>query len=210
MIVEAEAGTAQWIAARRGCLTASRVADAISKTKKGEYTAERQKLLFELLAERMTGVKVSQYVTDAMQHGIDNQAGAIERYETETGTLVGPEVFVLHPRIEFFGATPDGILPDGLGLVEVKCPSTVKHLAWMKEGVVPHEYRPQMLAQLACTGRRYVDFISFDPRIQIDSAQFFLRRFEPKPEEIEEVEAEAQKFLQELEAMFEQITGVES
>jgi len=199
MEVEALAGTANWHAARRGLLTASRVKDALAVTKAGKPSESRQKLMFELLAERMTGIAVDHYVTPAMQWGLDNQAGAIAAYEAETGELVGPEVFVLHPEIDWAGATPDGLI-GAAGLIEVKCPTTPKHLAWIAAGEVPDEHRLQMVFQLACTRRQWVDFVSFDPRIK-GSAQLFIRRFEPTREEVEKVEAGAREFLAELDAM---------
>lgn len=199
MEVEALAGTPGWLAARRGLLTASRVADAIAVLKTGKPSESRKKLMMELLAERMTGHAVDHYVTPAMQWGIDNQAAAISEYEAETGELVGPEVFVLHPSIDWFGATPDGLVGKD-GLIEVKCPTTPKHLAYVVAGEVPDEYKPQMLCQLACTRRQWVDFVSFDPRIK-SPARLFIRRFEPAHSEIERIEEQAREFLAELQAM---------
>ena len=199
MEVEALAGTNQWHAARRGCLTASRMADAIAVLKNGKPSEARRKLMFDLLAERMTGNAVDHFVTPAMQWGIDQQAAATAAYEAETGELVGPEVFVLHPSIDWFGATPDGLVGSG-GLIEIKCPTTPKFLAWRMAGEVPEEHRPQMLAQLACTGRQWVDFVAFDPRVQ-KGPQLFIRRFQPERAEIERIEAGARDFLAELAAM---------
>ena len=199
MEVEALAGTNQWHAARRGCLTASRMADAIAVLKNGKPSEARRKLMFDLLAERMSGVAVEHYVTPAMEWGIAHQADAMAAYEAETGELVGPEVFVLHPSIDWFGATPDGLVGSD-GLVEIKCPTTPKFLAWRMAGEVPEEHRPQMLAQLACTGRQWVDFVAFDPRVQ-KGPQLFIRRFQPERSEIERIEAGARDFLAELAAM---------
>lgn len=202
MEVEALAGTNQWHAARRGCLTASRMADAIAVLKNGKPSEARRKLMFDLLAERMSGVAVEHYVTPAMEWGIAHQADATAAYEAETGELVGPEVFVLHPSIDWFGATPDGIIGSD-GLIEIKCPTTPKHLAWVMAGEVPDEHKPQMLAQLACTGRQWVDFVSFDPRVR--KPQLFIRRFEPDRAEVERIEAGAREFLDELAAMEKQL-----
>lgn len=203
MNVEAVAGTPAWLASRRGCLTASRIADAVAVLKTGKPSESRRRLMFELLAERMTGIAVDHYVTPAMQWGIDHQADAIAEYEAETGELVGPELFILHPEIDFAGATPDGLIaPDGL--IEVKCPTTPKHLAWLMAGEVPDEHRPQMLFQLACTRRKWVDFVSYDPRVK-GKARLFIVRFEPEQAEIEKIEEGARQFLAELQAMSDQL-----
>lgn len=203
MNVEAVAGTPQWHAARRGMLTASRVADALAVLKTGKPSESRRKLMFELLAERMTGFAADHYVTPAMAWGIDNQAGAIAEYEAETGEIVGPELFVLHPEIDWLGATPDGLVGSD-GLLEVKCPTTPKHLTWVMAGEVPAEHRPQMLCQLACTRRKWVDFVSYDPRVK-GKSRLFIARFEPDAAEIEKLEAGAREFLAELQAMSDQL-----
>lgn len=205
MDIEAFAGTPNWTAARRGLLTASRIADALATLKTGKPAESRKKLAYELLAERMTGFAVTHFVTAPMQHGIDNQPGAIAEYEDATGNIVGPEVFVLHPEIDWAGATPDGTV--GMdGLVEVKCPTTPKHLMWLTAGEVPDEHRLQMVFQLACTRREWVDFVSFDPRVK-GKARLFIRRFVPEVGEIEKVEEGARQFLDELAAMEMQLNG---
>ena len=111
-----------WTAARVGILSASRFAEAISKTKTG-WGASREKLMQELLAERLVGAKVDHYVTPAMQWGLDKEAEAWEQYEARTGVLVQTAGLFMHPRIEFLGATPDRLLPGGLG--ESKCPTSI-------------------------------------------------------------------------------------
>lgn len=204
MEVEAIAGTPNWHAARRGLLTASRIADALAVLKNGKPSESRRKLMFDLLAERVTGIAVDHYVTPAMQWGVDNQPHAIAAYEAETGELVGPELFVLHPTIDWAGATPDGLVGRD-GLIEIKCPTTPKFLAWVMAGEVPEEHKPQLLFQLACTRRYWVDFVAFDPRVK--HPQLFIRRFEPLKADIERVEDGARQFLAELAAMSEQLAA---
>lgn len=204
MLAEATAGTANWFAARRGMLTASRMADALAVLKSGKPSESRTKLAFDLAAERMTGIAQAHYVSPDMQWGLENQDAARDEYEIRTGILCGPEVFVLHPEIEFFGATPDASVGDD-GLLEIKCPRTATHIGWICAGVVPDQHRLQMLAQLACTRRKWVDFMSFDPRIKDPKARCFIRRFEPSAEQIAEVEAGAREFLAYVETIFQSV-----
>lgn len=206
MNIEAVAGTDNWFAARRGCLTASRIADAVAVLKNGKPSEARRKLAFDLLAERATGVAVSSYVTPAMQWGIDTEPAARAAYEAHTGEIVGPQVFVLHPEIDWAGATPDGLV-DPEGLLEIKCPTTPTHLRYVvsaRAGQVPDEYRPQMVWQLACTRRSWVDFVSFDPRVKGPS-RLAVVRFEPQPSEVAELEEKASAFLDEVAEMAEQL-----
>jgi hypothetical protein len=61
------------------------------------------------------------------------------------------------------------------------------------------------LAEIACTGRKWALFASYDPRMP-PAQQLFITRFEPTAEAIAEAEQQAKDFLAELEAMFKQIT----
>lgn len=203
-MLEARSDTPEWHAARRGCLTASRMKDVLAVLKNGKPSEARDRYLMEVVAERMTGSAINHFVTDAMQWGLDNEAPAIEAYEAESGLICRPSGFYLHDSIEFFGASPDGEMGRD-GLIEVKCPSTQKYAAWLRDGIVPEEHRPQMLAQLAVTRRKWVDFVAYDPRV-IAGPQLFIRRFEPSAEDIGAVEDAARKFLAEVEACFMAVT----
>jgi len=195
-------GTADWIRERIGCLTASRMADAMDFLKNGNSSAARTKLMRGLLAERLVNAAMDHYVTPAMEWGLAHEAGARDRYEAISGNLVQLVGFVPHRSIEWFGASPDGFIDDD-GLVEIKCPTTPAYIAWRTASVVPEEYKPQMLAQLSCTRRKFCDFVAFDPRVKERRLQLFVRRFTPVEAEIAEVEIRAIQFLRELDSMFD-------
>lgn len=201
-------GSVEWLKERCGCLTASRMAEAMDFLKGGKESDRRKKLKIELIAERMTDTMVSRYVNEAMEWGIMQEPYARARYEEVTGTLVQLCGFAIHGDIPFFGASPDGLVGED-GLIECKCPTTPTYTEWMIGGVVPEQHKPQMLAQLAVTGRRFVDFFAFDPRIKAEQHQHFIRRFEPKEEEIAAVEKAAILFLEEIDALFEKVTSSE-
>ncbi len=195
-----------WLRQRLGWCTASRMKDVLAVSKKdGKPLEARNKYMMELVAERMIGGAIDHYVTPAMQWGIDNEPHAAAAYEEMSGELLEACGFFPHPQIEYFGATPDRLLGSD-GLVEFKCPTTTTYVAWRANGTVPDEHKPQMLAQLACTGRKYVDFCAFDPRVQDERARIFVRRYEPKPEEIAAVEEAARQFLAEVEELFTRVT----
>lgn len=180
---------------------------AYLKAKKdGEKTdkAERKNLKIEILAERLTGDIVTKYTTAAMNWGNEQEPAAKAAYELETGRLVTEVGLVDHPRIEFLAASPDGLIGAN-GLIEIKCPTTGTHLETIISGEIPTQHYPQMILQAACTGREWVDFVSFDPRVD-ERFQLFVRRFYPTKEQIAEVEAEAVQFLAEVDAMFEVLT----
>lgn len=194
-----------WTKARIGCLTASRMADVLAVSKRnGEPLKARMDYAMELVAERMTDIATDHYVTAEMQWGLDHEQEAKDAYEQVSGNTLKPSGFILHPSIEFCGATPDASVDDD-GLVEIKCPRTTTHIGWILSGVVPDQHKPQMLLQLAVTGRAWCDFVSFDPRCH-PRQRVFARRFTPKPEEIMAIEAAAREFLALVDALFVKVT----
>jgi len=199
-----DAEKAAWLSQRCGKLTASRMADAMDLTAKGADSAKRKALKVELLAERLTGDTVPHFVNSFMQWGLEQEPAAKAAYELASGQMILPCGFYDHPQIADFGATPDGLIPQGV--IEFKCAQTTTHLTWMLAGGVPEQHKPQILSQLACTGRERAVFVSFDPRIKDERKRLFIAEWTPAKEEIQAVEEAARKFLAEVEEMFIQIT----
>lgn len=193
---------AAWLNARAGKLTASRMADAMAFLKNGQPAGARIKLLHELLAERLTGESVRHVVTDAMLWGMEHEDEAVDYFVARYSRTVRRSRFYEHPTIENFGATPDREIGDD-GLIEVKCPTTTRYLEWVIAGVVPEEHKPQMCAQLLCTGKKWVGFMAYDPRIRDENKRLFMRKYEPTQDELERVEVAAIQFLNELDEMFD-------
>jgi exodeoxyribonuclease (lambda-induced) len=181
------------------------MAESMAYLKNGDPSAARVKLLMEVVAERLTDQIVPHYVSPEMVWGREQEGAAKNAYTLRTGRRVEPCFFFDHFEIENFGASPDGLVEGG-GLLETKCPKTSTHIGWLTSGVVPNEHKPQMLAQMACTGRKWCDFASFDPRIPNENSLFVVR-FEPRQEDIQAVEAEAMKFLAEAGSLFERMTA---
>lgn len=190
-----------WLAQRAGKLTASRMGDAMDFLKSGKPSAKRSGYMRDLLAERLTDYSTRHYVTPAMEHGLQYEDDARMAYEAATGNLVMLTGFYDHPSIDAFGATPDGLLvPDGL--IETKCPTPGTFVDWVLAGEVPEEHKPQMTAQCACTGRKWCEFVAYDPRIREPERRLFIRRFTPSAEELAAVETAAEQFLSELDALW--------
>lgn len=192
-----EQRTPEWFASRLGKVTASRVADVMAKTKTG-YSASRANYMAELLCERLTGVRAEGFPNGAMQWGTDTEPQARAAYAFLTDADVVETGFIDNPSIPMFGASPDGLVGDA-GLVEIKCPSTATHIDTLLSETVPGKYITQMQVQMACTGRAWCDFVSFDPRLPAD-LQLWVKRIDRDEAMIREIEAEVQAFLAELEA----------
>jgi putative phage-type endonuclease len=191
-----EQRTEEWFAARCGKVTASRVADIIAKTKTG-YSASRENYLAQLVCERMTGKPAESYSNAAMQWGTDQEVYARSAYEFSKDVLVEEVGFVIHPTIKDAGASPDGLVGE-FGLVEIKCPNTATHIQTLLDQKVPEKYIVQMQWQMACTGRQWCDFASFDPRME-EGLQLFIKRVEYHPLYVAELEKEVINFLMDVE-----------
>lgn len=197
-----EQGSDAWKALRAGKVTASRVADVLSKIKSGE-SAGRKNYRMDLVAERLTGKPADSFTNSAMQWGTEQEPFARIAYETHKGLFVEQVPFVDHPTIEWFGCSPDGLVGED-GLLEIKAPNTTTHLEYLQDGKPPSKYIPQMMAQMACTGRKWCDFASFDPRLPED-LQLFVVRLNWDDAYIQEMEAEVKQFLNEVDATLSQL-----
>ena len=197
-----EQRTEEWFQQRLGKVTASRISDVIAKTKTGVSTS-RQNYLVQLVSERLTGKKGDSFVNQAMLDGIEREGLARELYMRTRGVSVTEVGFFDHPTIAMSGASPDGAVnseEEGkyAGLIEIKCPIETTHTNTLMSKSVPSKYIPQMQWQLACTGAKWVDFVSYNPNFPME-LQLFVARVDRDDTYIGELEAEVIKFLDEVE-----------
>lgn len=193
-----EQRTDEWFTARLGKVTASRISDVMAKTKSG-WGASRANYMAELIVERLTGQKGDSYQNAAMMWGTNTEPLARAAYEAHRGVLVEETGFVPHPSGAMTGASPDGLVGDD-GLVEIKCPNTATHIDTLMSDDAPPKYFAQMQWQMACTGRAWCDFVSFDPRMP-EEMQLFVVRVERDDTWITMAEEAVQAFLSELDEM---------
>lgn len=191
-----EQGTDAWKAQRLGKVTASRVADVAAKTKTG-YSTSRANYAAELVCERLTGAAAEHYTNAAMAWGTEKEPEARAAYEFMRNVDVVAASFVDHPKIPMTGASPDGYVGED-GLIEIKAPLTATHIETLLSGKIPDKYVVQMLWQMACTGRQWCDYVSFDPRLPAH-LQLFVKRLHRNGPRIEELEGEVKGFLAEVE-----------
>jgi putative phage-type endonuclease len=157
----------------------------------------------QLVVERLTNTRAESYSNSAMQWGTDQEPFARAAYEAAQGVLVEEVGFVPHPRIEWAGASPDGLV--GLfGMCEIKCPNTATMIDTLLTEKVPAKYFGQMQMQMACTDRAWCDYVVFDPRMPA-KAQLFIKRVERDEAFIAEMEAEINKFLNEVTIQVEKL-----
>jgi putative phage-type endonuclease len=195
---EVTQGSAEWKQLRCGKVTASRIKDVVAKTKTGP-SALRKNYAAQLMLERASGFVQDSFVNDAMRHGTETEPLARLVYSLHTGQEVEEVSFIDHPFILRSGASPDGLV--GIdGMVEIKCPNTATHIEWAIAGKVPPEHVLQMQWQMDCAGRKWCDFVSYDPRMP-DGQRLFIRRLEYDAELVEDIRANVVFFDAEVDAM---------
>lgn len=176
--------------------TASCAGDMLATIKSGEAAARRD-LRLRLVLERLTGVsQENAYVNADMQRGIDKEPDAIAAYEGLTGNLIRPVGFVMHDTLKA-GASPDGIVGDYEGGLELKCPKSATHLGYLRGKTLPKEYHGQIMHALWLTGAQWWDFLSFDDRFP-EPLRVFHVRVTRNQTEVDAYEFMARQFLNEI------------
>ena len=202
-LIAVEQGSDEWLEARLGLLTASRVAD-IMPGKRGQYLASREQLLDKLLAESFTKTASRNYQTKEMLWGVDKEDEARRLYELETGNKVTRVGIAMHPTIKNFGGSPDGLIGKE-GFIEIKCPDSHNHMRTLRTGEIDEKYLFQMHALMSVTELQFCDFISYDPRFPEPTMQIKITRVERTDPLVDAIESEAVKFIGELNVNLEKL-----
>jgi putative phage-type endonuclease len=200
-----EQRTEEWFKQRLGKVTASKIADVIAKTKTG-VSASRENYSTQLTLERLTGQQAEFYTNAAMEWGTATEPQARSAYEVYREVLVDEVGFIDHPTIAMSGASPDGFVGED-GLVEIKCPESKTQMETLLTQKVPNKYMPQMQWQMACTGRKWCDFVSYDPRMP-QNLQIFVQRVERNDLYIKMLEDEVKTFLEEIDQKVEILRNI--
>lgn len=199
-LVDCIQGSKEWFESRIGHLTSSRVAEAVAKRKRNPEIElqSRIDLRLELAVERVTGNISEHYVSRWMEQGREREPLARAAYELRTDMETEQLGFVMHPEILWAGCSPDGLVGED-GMVEFKCPKSTTHATYLLAECVPEIYIPQMMWQMACCpGREWNDFVSYCPDFP-EPLDLFICQLPRDEQRIAEMEAEARKFLGEVE-----------
>ncbi|MBP8273650.1 MAG: YqaJ viral recombinase family protein [Acidobacteria bacterium] len=203
-IHEAPQGTPEWLAARVGRATASRAKDILATIKTGEAAARRDYRI-QLVCERLTGAGQDDVFVNAdMERGTALEPEARRAYEAQTGQWVDQVGFLAHADL-MAGASPDGVIGDYEGLVEIKCPRPANHLRYLKGlphrlasvGEAPKEHAAQITHLLWLTGAAWLDFVSYCPALP-DHLALVVRRVDRDEAIIDDYDAKVRAFLAEV------------
>lgn len=193
-------GTDQWRLDRLGKVTGSRMMDVMARRKDGKRSEVRHKYMVALVQERVYGVPVIIYKSKAMQFGTETEEMARLHYEITYGVEVEQTGFMGHPTIPMFGSSPDGLIGQEGGL-EIKCPEPQTHVLTILDKQIDGDYILQCQTNMAVTGRKWWDFVSYDPRMPLLHRQMWRRRIQRDDEQIAEIIAETKRFLREADEM---------
>lgn len=169
-VLEIQQGTEEWYATRNAVVTGSEV--------KRVYGTQSKDYMYELIANALAPAK-EKWANEAMERGSELESDALTLYEIEKQDTekVG---FVLHDEYDWFGVSPDALVKKGkkyVGAVEIKCPDTKTHIKYLEEQKIPAEYKAQVMQYfLVCDSIEWLDFVSYDPRIQIEEHQLAIIR----------------------------------
>lgn len=204
-VVTTEQRTPEWYAARLGNLSGSVAADMLATIKSGE-AAKRRDLRVRLVTERLTGqAQEDGFTSDAMRRGIEKEPDAFAAYEQLTGLMAWPVGFLAHDTLRA-GCSPDGMIDDYAGIIELKCPKSATHLDYLKAGRAPSTYLPQITHNLWITGAAWCDFVSFDDRFP-SALQTIRYRVNRADVDIAAYETAAVAFLAEVDAEVASLTA---
>lgn len=202
-------GSDEWKAARLGKITGSRFADVLSG-KRGGRSKAADDYMMELIGEILTGVGADEINSRATNWGNMHEPNARMWYICESGETLLETGVIHHPEVEGVACSPDALVGDD-GILEIKCPYTTRvHLNTLMTGRVPSEYEPQVHGNLWVTGRKWCDFVSYDPRFK-DGALCQVRiRVERDESYIEEIAESVVRFREQLEIRLAKILAIGS
>ena len=196
-VLNAEQRSPEWYAARVGKLTGSAAGDMLAKIKSGE-AAGRRNLRLRLVLERLTGKsQESDYVSPAMQAGIDREAEAFAAYEALTGEMAQRSGFLAHIEHQA-GCSLDGHMGDFDKLMSIKCRQPAAHWEFLRTGAIPAAALAQIRHELWITGAAEHDYFSWNPDFP-DGLQARIVTVKRADADIPGYEREALAFLAEVE-----------
>lgn len=202
-------GSAGWYGQRSGCATASRFIDIIAVSKRdGKPLKARDDYMWTVATERLYGSATESVSAKSLEWGKELEQFAIQAYEVETGNVIIPAGFVLHPAIAYCGGSPDGLIGKNGG-IEVKCPKDRRvHMQTWRYGM-PEDHIPQVQGNIWINDLEWLDFISYDPRAP-EKFRLYVQRIHRDEKYILALQSHVVDFLADVQSLVEQINANES
>lgn len=204
IIESVQQGSNEWLELRLGKVTASKFSDVMTNGKGVGLSATARSYMIRLISEILRGEPMPFFENEAMKWGTETEPQARAMYELKNNIDVKEVAFV--ELNDFVGVSPDGLVGDD-GLLEIKCPNTETQIKRFLYGVgLPKEYEAQVQGQLWVTGREWCDFVSFDPRIDVNASYIQTRVYRDE-EYIETLEKKVMAFVEEMKKTINKLSG---
>jgi predicted phage-related endonuclease len=157
-------GSDEWLAVRRGIITASEMGLLLTPTLKVAANDKSRAHIYELAAQRISGFTEPHYIGSDMLRGQEDEILARALYAEKIAPVTECG-FVTNDEWGFtLGYSPDGLVGSD-GLIECKSRRQKYHVQTIAEhkpaGTIPDEYVMQVQTGLLVTGRKWLDFISY-------------------------------------------------
>lgn len=157
-------GSDEWLAIRRGLITASEMSLLLTPTLKIAANKDSRTHVYELAAQRISGYTEPHYVGGDMLRGMEDELLARAMYG-EKYAAVTECGFVTNDKWGFtLGYSPDGLVGDN-GLLECKSRRQKYQIQTITEhlpaGTIPDEYVLQAQTGLLVTEREWLDLTSY-------------------------------------------------
>jgi hypothetical protein len=204
-----------WVKSRGGRMTASSVWQLFTAKLAQASNETVEKYIMEKVAEYFGAYNPS-FSSAATTWGHKNELEAVEEYEKRTGQEVrnkgDQQAFI--PHLEFGGCTPDGLIGQDGGL-QVKCPynpaNHIKYLMLQDQNdlkLKEHKYYVQVQTELMVTGRKWWDFVSYDPRIEEPKLRLKILRVYPDPYFLPTLDAALEDANEKMKTIIEQLKNI--
>lgn len=193
-ILDLQQRSQEWFEARLGVITGSRA--------KNIFRSNNLSFIDELIAERMTQQQEESFTSKAMEHGILFEPEALKSYNEHTKNSAQEVGFCVHDKYDWLAISPDALIfrdNIAVGAVEIKCPSSKKHIEYIRQNKIPNEYKHQIFHYfIVIDTLQYLDFVSYDPRNREKDLHVVRVTREEIKEQLEETFAQYMKFFAKL------------
>lgn len=201
-----EQGTPEWLAERRGVITASRFRDALDTLKStGKPSSKSTLYAMDLARERCGGTVMQGYVNAAMRMGTAEEPEARRAYELERGVFVEQVGFFKTDDGEF-GVSVDGLTEDdeGEGGIEIKTLVSSDTLFRLLVEKDYSDYLHQITAPMWLLHRKWWDLVMWTPDL---SKKLHVVRFHRDENFIEKMESGLVNFSREVNNLTNKLRG---
>ena len=184
----------EWFKARLGVITGSRASNV--------FRSNNLTLVDEMIAERMTQSVEESFTSKAMEHGVLFEPEALKSYNERTKNSAQEIGFCVHDKYDWLAISPDALIfrdNIAVGAVEIKCPSSKKHIEYIRQNKIQNEYKYQIFHYfIVIETLQFLDFCSYDPRNRDLNTHIVRVTREEIREELENVFANYMKFYSKL------------